>query len=65
MVGLDVPFVRPIFSSSDFWIFPELKSALKERRFQDIERAQKLMTSALKVIMKEQFYQCSQQWQHR
>jgi hypothetical protein len=38
----------------DFWLLPEIKSALKGGKFQDIENIQKKnMTTALKAITQE------------
>jgi hypothetical protein len=54
---------HPPFSSdlapNDFWLFPKIKSALKGRRFQDIEDIKKNVTTLLKA------QKCFQQWQHR
>jgi hypothetical protein len=54
----------PSFGSSDFWLFPKLKSALKGQRFQDIEDIQKNVMMALKAILQQEFQKCFQQWQH-
>jgi hypothetical protein len=38
---MEHPPYFPGFASNDFWMFPEAKSALKGRIFQDIENVQK------------------------
>jgi hypothetical protein len=43
---------------NDFWLFPEVKSALRGQRFQDIEGIQK------NVMTQHKFKKCLQQWQH-
>jgi hypothetical protein len=40
---------------NDFWLFPEIKSALKGQRFWDIEDIQKNATTALKAIHNKSF----------
>jgi histone-lysine N-methyltransferase SETMAR len=52
---------------SDFCMFPKIKSALKGRRFQDIEDipSPKIVTTALKAIPQHEFQKCFQLWQHR
>jgi hypothetical protein len=50
---------------NDFWLFPKLKSALKRRRFQDIESIHKNVTMALKAVPQQEFQKYFQQWQHR
>jgi len=49
-------------------MFPKVKSALKGRRFQDIEDIQKEkknMMAALKAVPQQEFQKCFQQWQHQ
>jgi len=36
------PPYSPGFAPNEFWLFPEIKSALKGRRFQDTEYIEKL-----------------------
>jgi histone-lysine N-methyltransferase SETMAR len=36
------PPCSPDLAPNDFWLFTEIKSALKERRFQDIEDTKKM-----------------------
>jgi hypothetical protein len=38
---MEHPPNSPYLASDDFWLFPEIKSALKGRRFQNIEDIQK------------------------
>jgi hypothetical protein len=49
----------PDFSPNDFWLFPKIKSALKGRKFQDIEDIQKNLTMALKAIPQQEFQNIS------
>jgi histone-lysine N-methyltransferase SETMAR len=54
---MEHPPCSPDLALNDFWLFPEIKSALKGRRFQDIEDIQTDVTTELKAF--------PQQWQHR
>jgi hypothetical protein len=38
---MEHPSFSPDLDPNDFWLFPEIKSALKGQRFQDIEEMQK------------------------
>jgi hypothetical protein len=65
-----IPVVQqPPYSSDmapcDFWLFPQLKTALKGKRFEDIDAIQKNATSTLNPIPKESFQKCFKQWQDR
>jgi hypothetical protein len=40
----------PDLTPNDFWLFPKTRSALKGRRFRDIEDIQNNVTTALKAI---------------
>ena len=58
------------FSSSDmapcdFWLFPQLKTVLKGKRFEDIDATKKNAKSTLNTIPKDSFEKCFQQWQDR
>jgi transposase len=44
------PPCSPDLAPNDFWLFPKIKSALKGRRFQDIEDMKKKVTITLKAI---------------
>jgi hypothetical protein len=35
--AMDHPLYSPDLAPADFWLFPELKSVLKEKRFSDTE----------------------------
>jgi hypothetical protein len=48
----------------DLWLFPKIKTALKELRYQDIEDIQKNVVMALKAIPQQEFQKYFQQWQH-
>jgi hypothetical protein len=48
----------PDLVPNDFWL-----SALKGRKYQDIEDIKKL--TALKAIPQQEFQNCFQQWQYR
>ena len=51
--------------SPDFWMFPKLKIALKEKRFDDIETIQSNATRELKAIPKSAFEDCFKMCKHR
>jgi hypothetical protein len=40
---------------NDFWLFPEIESALKGRRFQDVEDIQENVTTALKATPQQEY----------
>jgi hypothetical protein len=61
---MEYPPYSPGLALNDFWLFPAVKSALKEQRFQDIEDIQKNVMMALKAIPQQEFQKCFQQWQH-
>jgi hypothetical protein len=46
-----------------FWLFPEIKSALKGQRFKILKTLRNMMT-AQKAILQQEFQKCFQQWQH-
>jgi hypothetical protein len=48
---------------NDFWLFPKIKSALKGRRFQDIEDIRRNVTKVLEATPQQTFQKCFQQWQ--
>jgi hypothetical protein len=54
----------PDLAPNDLWLLPEIKSALKGRRFQDIENIQKNVKMVLETIPQEEFKKCFQYWQH-
>jgi hypothetical protein len=47
---IEDPPCSPDLAPNDFWLFPEIKSALKGRRFQDIEDIQKM-----KAVTQQEF----------
>jgi hypothetical protein len=49
----------------DFWLFPELKTALKGHRFSDTADNQGYATTILQRIPEEEFQKCFEQWEHR
>jgi len=44
-------------------LFPQLKTVLKGKRFEDIDAIKKNATSTLNTIPKDSFQKCFQQWQ--
>jgi hypothetical protein len=46
----------PHLALSDLWLFPEVKSALKGQKFQDIEVIQENVMMALKGIPQQEFH---------
>jgi hypothetical protein len=50
----------PDLAPNDFWLFPKTKSALKGRRFQDLEDI-KSVTTALKAVPQQEFEKSFQQ----
>jgi hypothetical protein len=55
----------PDLAPNDYGLFPKMKSALKRRRFQDIEDIHRNVKKALKDVPQQEFQKCFQQWQHR
>jgi hypothetical protein len=60
----------PYLAPNDFWLFPEIKYALKGRIFLDIKDIQeknnkKSVKMTQKVIPHQEFQKCFQQWQRR
>jgi hypothetical protein len=49
----------------DVWLFPQLETVLKGKRFEDIDAIQKNATITLHTIPKDSFKNCSLQWQDR
>jgi len=49
----------------DFWLFPQLKTVLKGKRFEDTDAIKKNATSTLNTIPKDSFQKYFQQWQDR
>jgi hypothetical protein len=61
---MEHPSYSPDLALNDFWMFPEIKPALNEERFQDTKDDQKNVMMALKAIPQQGFQKCFQQWQH-
>ena len=59
-------FSSPDMALCDFWLFPQLKTVLKGKRFEDNDAIKKNATmSTLNTIPKDSFQKCFQQWQDR
>jgi hypothetical protein len=59
---MEHPSCSPDLVPNDSWLFPDIKSALKGRRFQDIEDIRKKKdTTTLKGIQQEECEKCFQQ----
>jgi hypothetical protein len=54
----------PSLVLNDLWLFPEIKSALKGQKFQNIKDMQRNVTTALKVILQQELQNCFHWWQH-
>jgi hypothetical protein len=58
------PPCYPDLALNDFWLFTKIKSALKGRRYQDMEDIHpRNVTTALKAVPQQEFQKCFQQWQ--
>jgi hypothetical protein len=64
IIEMEYSLFSPDLVPNDFWLSPEIKSALKGRRFQDTEDIHKNVTTALKAIPQQEFQKCFRQWQH-
>jgi len=53
---LDHPPYSPDLAPADYFLFPKVKSHLKERLFDSISDIQKAVTSTLNTMAKEDFY---------
>jgi hypothetical protein len=58
------PYSRDL-APCDFWLFTQLKYALKGQRFADIPDIQHNLTTLLQGIPENNFQDCFQQWHHR
>jgi hypothetical protein len=56
---MDNPLCSLDLASLDFWLFPKIKSALKKRRFYDIEGIKNV--TSLKAFPQQEFQKCFQQ----
>jgi len=50
---------------ADFFLFPKLKTTLKERRFRPIEDIQENAITELRAITESAFQEAFQQWKKR
>jgi hypothetical protein len=55
----------PDLAHADFYLFPRVKSALKERRFDDATDTIKNATEELKRFLRNGFHECFQQLDSR
>jgi hypothetical protein len=53
----------PHLALNDFWLFPKIKSALKDEDIRILKIPRKNVTMALKAIPQQVFQKCFQQWQ--
>jgi len=53
----------PDMAPCDFWLFAQLKTVMKGKRFEDIDAIKKNATSKLNTMPKDSFKKCFQQWQ--
>jgi hypothetical protein len=64
IMKLDHPPYLPDLALCNFWLFPKLKTTLKDHRFSDIADIQGHATTILKSIPEEEFQKCFEQWKH-
>jgi hypothetical protein len=62
---MDHPPYSPDLGPCDFWLFPKLKTALKEQRFADLSDIQRNMKTLLPDIPENDFQDCFRQRHHR
>jgi hypothetical protein len=55
----------PDMAPCDFWLFPQSKTVLKGKRFEDIDAIQKNAKRRLHTFPKDSFKKRFLQWQHR
>jgi transposase len=63
--ALPQPPYSPDLALADVFLFPELKSTLKERRFQTIQEITKNSQTELSAISKKAYQNIFQKWQRR
>ena len=56
---------RPDLTPADFFLFPNLKSSLKGRRFQTVEETEENSTRDLRAIPQNTFQDAFQNWKKR
>jgi len=59
------PPYSPDLAPADFFLFPQLKSSLKGRRFQTIEEIEEYWTRDLHAIPQNKFQDAFQNWKKR
>jgi hypothetical protein len=59
------PPYSPDMAPCDFWLFPQLNTVFKGKRFEDIDAIKKNASSKLNTIPEDSFRKCFQQWQDR
>jgi len=59
------PPYSPDLAPADFFLFPQLKSLLKGRRFQTIEEIEENWTRDLRAIPQNKFQDAFQNWKKR
>ena len=59
------PPYSPDLAPADFFLFPQLKSSLKVRRFQTIEEIEENWTRDLRAIPQNKFQDAFQNWKKR
>jgi hypothetical protein len=60
-----IPPYSPDLAPRNFFLFPSLKSTLKEKQFQDIAEIQLNTTWQLQAIPKRAFQTCIEKWKDR
>jgi hypothetical protein len=59
--AMDHPPYCPDLATADFWLFPELKSVLKGKRFSDVEDIKSSVKKKLTKIPVQDFKNCLEQ----
>ena len=62
-IFLSQPSYSPDLTPSDFFLFPRIKSDLKQNHFGTIENVQVIVTRTLNSISVEDFQRCYGEWQ--
>jgi hypothetical protein len=62
---MEHPPYSPHLASCDFFLFPKIKSALKETRFESVDAVKAKATQLLKSITRDDLQHCFQQWKIR
>jgi hypothetical protein len=57
---MEHPSYSPDLAPSDMWLFSEMWSSLRKRKFQDTEEIDKNVTKALKLFTQQEFQKCFQ-----